>query len=247
LHETRSVEVCFSPKLFPDIVTTGEFVVVLVDVLRATTTIVTAVANGVEAIIPVATHEEARRLKAEGYLVASEKDGVQLDWADFGNSAFSFTRDAIGGRTLVYCTTNGTRALHIAGVASGVAIGAFINISAVTEWLTARRRDVVILCSGWKNKFCLEDTLFAGALTRRLLDTGLFYAGCDSAEAALDLWALAEADVLGYVEKAAQRHRLRKLGLDDVLPYSFECDLVDVVPVFDGRAIKGEVALPPTV
>jgi 2-phosphosulfolactate phosphatase len=235
----RSVEVCFSPKLFPDIVTQGEFVVVLVDVLRATTTIVTAVANGVEAIVPVATHEEARRLKAEGFLVASEKDGVQLDWADFGNSAFSFTRRAIGGRTLVYCTTNGTRALHIAGAASGVAIGAFINITAVTEWLTARHQDVVILCSGWKNKFCLEDTLFAGALTRRLLETGRFRTECDSAAAAMDLWARAADDVLGYVKKAAQRHRLKNLGLDDVLPYSFETDLVDVVPVFDGSTIKG--------
>ena len=226
--------------------TTGEFVVVLVDVLRATTTIVTAVANGVQAIIPVATHEEARRLKAEGYLVASEKDGVQLDWADFGNSAFSFTRDAIGGKTLVYCTTNGTRALHIAGAASGVAIGAFINISAVTEWLAGRRRDVVILCSGWKDKFCLEDTLFAGALTHRLLETGLFRTDCDSAHAAMDLWRAAEDDVLGYLDKAAQRHRLKKLGLDDVLPYSFECDLVSVVPVFDGSVIKGDPALPPS-
>ena len=116
-QEKRSVEVCFSPELFRDIVTQGDFVVVLVDVLRATTTICTAVGNGVEAIIPVATHAEARRLKAEGYLVASEKDGVQLDWADFGNSAFSFTRDAIGGKTLVYCTTNGTRALGIASSA----------------------------------------------------------------------------------------------------------------------------------
>ncbi len=99
VQDARSVEVCFSPKLFEDILTTGDFVVVLVDVLRATTTICTAVANGVEAIVPVATHEEARRLKPEGYLVASETDGVQLDWADFGNSAFSFTREAIGGRT----------------------------------------------------------------------------------------------------------------------------------------------------
>jgi 2-phosphosulfolactate phosphatase len=246
VQDKRSVEVCFSPKLFPDIVTTGEFVVVLVDVLRATTTIVTAVANGVEAIIPVATHEEARRLKAEGYLVASEKDGVQLDWADFGNSAFSFTREAIGGRTLVYCTTNGTRALHIAGAAGGVAVGAFINISAVTEWLAAQRRHVVILCSGWKSKFCLEDTLFAGALARRLLETDLFRTECDSAHAAMDLWRAAGGDVLGYVEKAAQRHRLKKLGLDDVLPYSFECDLVDVVPVFDGSVIKGDAARPRT-
>ena len=244
MHEQSTVEVCFSPKLFPDIVTQGEFVVVLVDVLRATTTICTAVANGVEAIIPVATHAEARRLKAEGYLIASEKDGVQLDWADFGNSAFSFTREAIGGKTLVYCTTNGTRALHIAGSASGVAIGAFINISAVTDWLAARQQNVVVLCSGWKNKFCLEDTLFAGALAARLLETGRFRTECDSAHAAMDLWSVAEGDVLGYVEKAAQRHRLGRLGLDDVIPYSFEHDLVDVVPVFDGEAIRADATRP---
>ena len=246
LQETRSVEVCLSPGLFPDVVTTGDFIVVLVDILRATTTICTAIGNGVEAIIPVATHEEARRLKAKGFLVASEKDGVQLDWADFGNSALSFTRDAIGGQTLVYCTTNGTRALHIAKGASNIAIGAFINISALTEWLARQRQNLVILCSGWKNKFCLEDTLFAGALTIGLLETGLFQSACDSAHAAMDLWTLAEGDVLDYVEKAAQRHRLKKLGLDDVIPYSFACDQVRVVPVFDGKLIKGYVAHPST-
>ena len=125
--------------------------------------------------------------------------------------------------------------------AGAIAIGAFINISALTAWLARRRKDVVVLCSGWKNKFCLEDTLFAGALTRRLLETDLFETHCDSAHAALDLWSLAEGDVLGYVEKAAQRHRLKRLGLDDVLPYSFACDRVEVVPVFDGRVIKADV------
>ncbi len=239
MQGTRSVEVCFSPKLFPDILTGGDFIVVLVDVLRATTTIVTAVANGVEAIIPVATHQEARRLKSQGYLVASEKDGVQLDWADFGNSALSFTREAIGGKTLVYCTTNGTRALHIASSVSSVAIGAFVNISAVTDWLATRQQNVVVLCSGWKNKFCLEDALFAGALTGRLLETGRFGTVCDSAHAAMDLWSAAEGDPLGYIEKAAQRHRLKRLGLDDVIPYSFALDQVDVVPVFDGESIRG--------
>jgi 2-phosphosulfolactate phosphatase len=242
LPEQKSVEVCFSPALFQDVLTTGDFVVVLVDILRATTTICTAVGNGVEAIIPVATHEEARQLKAQGLLVASEKDGVQVDFADFGNSAFSFTRDRIAGKTLVYCTTNGTRALGIASSASSIVIGAFINISAVTEWLAGRRKNVVILCSGWKNKFCLEDTLFAGALTRRLLQTGLFRSDCDSATASLDLWGLAEGDVLEYIEKAAQRHRLKNLGLDDVIPYSFASDQVKVVPVFDGQVIKGAVA-----
>ena len=235
--EHRSVEVCFSPGLFGDVLTTGAPVVVLVDVLRATTTICTAVANGVAEIIPVATHEEARRLKAQGLLVASEKDGVQLDFADFGNSAFSFTRDAVAGKALVYCTTNGTKALHLAKGAGVVVIGAFVNISAVTRWLTERREDVVILCSGWKNRFCLEDALFAGALAEQRRATVVFATACDSAEAAMDLWRAAARDPVGYVEKAAQRHRLRRLGLDDVIPYSFGRDVVDVVPVFDGRAI----------
>ena len=242
MHDKRHVEVCFSPGLFQDILTQGDFIVVLVDILRATTTIVTAVANGVEAIIPVATHEEARQLKAKGFLVASEKDGVQVDFADFGNSALSFTRDAIGGKTLVYCTTNGTRTLEIAkGAGGGIVIGAFINISAVTEWLADQQKDVVVLCSGWKNKFCLEDTLFAGTLTEKLLETGLFRTECDSAHASMDLWSLAKDDVLVYIDKAAQRHRLKKLGLDDVIPFSFACDQVKVVPLFDGKVIKGAV------
>lgn len=240
MQRTHTVEVCLSPDLFDDILTGGRFVVVLVDILRATTTICTAIGNGADAIVPVASHDEARRLKGEGFLVATEKDGVQLDFADFGNSAFSFTRDAIAGRTLVYCTTNGTRALHIASGASGIAIGAFINISAVTRWLAVRQLDVVVLCSGWKNRFCLEDTLFAGALSARLLETGLFRTECDSAHAAMDLWGLAENDPLGYIEKAAQRHRLKRLGLDDVIPYSFAADLVDVVPVYDGEAIRAD-------
>ena len=239
--DQRSVEVCFSPRLFHDIVTQGEFVVVLVDILRATTTICAAIGNGAAAIIPVASPEEARQRKAEGFLVASEKDGLKLDFADFGNSAFSFTREAIGGETLVYCTTNGTRALHIAKDAGSVVVGAFINISALTRWLVGRRQDVVVLCSGWKNKFCLEDTLFAGALTERLLETGLYQTTCDSANAAADLWKLARGDVLGYVEKAAHRHRLKNLRLDDVIPYSFSLDQVDLVPVFDGSEIRGEL------
>ena len=210
----NTVEVCFSPKLYPERVTCENFIVVLVDILRATTTICTAFENGVKNIIPVASLEEARVLKEKGYLVASEQDGIKLDFADFGNSSFSFTHDKIEGRTLVYCTTNGTRAMEMAKDAQTLVIGAFINLTALTQWLFLQSSDVVILCSGWKNKFCLEDSLFAGALTEALLATGRFKTRCDSAEAALDLWSLAKEDIPGYIEKAAHRHRLQKLGLD---------------------------------
>ncbi len=235
--EKHSIEVCFTPKLFPEVVTCGNYIVVLVDILRATTSICTAFANGVKNIIPVATLEEARNLKSEGYLVASEQDGKKLDFADFGNSAFNFTREAIGGKTLVYCTTNGTRALDTARRAEKIAIGAFVNLQSLSNWLNAQEKNVVILCSGWKNKFCLEDAIFAGALAQNLLLGGRFETHCDSAHAAIDLWSVAKPDVTGYIEKAAHRHRLKKLGLDDVIPYSFTLNSTEVVPVFEGSEI----------
>ncbi|MEI6684035.1 MAG: 2-phosphosulfolactate phosphatase [Bacteroidota bacterium] len=237
----HTIEVCFTPKLFPEIATRENYIVVLADILRATTSICAAFANGVKSIIPVATLDEAREMKSKGFLVASEQDGKKLDFADFGNSAFNFSREAVGGKTLVYCTTNGTRALDIARSAEKIAIGAFVNLAALTQWLVAENKNVVILCSGWKNKFCLEDALFAGALTRNLLDAGRFETACDSANASLDLWQAAQPDILAYIEKAAHRHRLKKLGLDDVIPYSFTLDSTLVVPVFEGTEILNVV------
>ncbi|MCX6240783.1 MAG: 2-phosphosulfolactate phosphatase [Bacteroidetes bacterium] len=232
-----TVEVCFTPKLFGDITTKDNYIVVLADILRATTSICAAFQNGVKEIIPVATLEQAKELKSKGYLVASEQDGKKLDWADFGNSAFNFTAEAIGGKTLVYCTTNGTRALEIAKSASKIAMGAFVNITALSEWLVREKLNVVILCSGWKNKFCLEDSLFAGALAEKLLSHPGFENCCDSTHASIDLWNIARTGLPDYLEKAAHRHRLQKLGLDDVIPYSFTPDSTKVIPVFEGGVI----------
>lgn len=232
-----TIEICFTPKLFGDIQTKDNYIVVLVDILRATTSICAAFENGVRCILPVATIEAAREMKSKGYLVASELDGKKLDFADFGNSAFNFTREAIGDKTLVYCTTNGTKALDIAKHAEKIAIGAFINLSALSAWLLEQQKNVVILCSGWKNKFCLEDAIFGGALAQKLLEHPAFVTHCDSVRAAMDLWNLASNDLLGYIEKAAHRHRLKKLELDDVVPYSFTIDLTRVVPVYS----KGEI------
>ena len=238
-RKMNSIEVCFSPKLFGEITTREPFIVVLVDILRATTSICAAFENGVESIIPVANPEEAKKMKDQGYLVASELDGKKLDFADFGNSAFNFTREAVGGKTLVYCTTNGTRALDIAKHAEMIAIGAFTNLTALAEWIKVQQKNVVILCSGWKNKFCIEDTLFAGALVQQMLEpAGEFCTHCDSAHAALDLWNIAREDLPEYLEKAAHRHRLKKLELDDVIPYSLTTDVTDVVPVFMGKEIR---------
>jgi 2-phosphosulfolactate phosphatase len=233
-----TIEVCLSPVMFPHILTRENYIVVLADILRATTSICYAFANGVKSIIPVATLEEAKALKDQGFLVASEQDGKKLDFADFGNSAFSFTREKIAGKKLVYCTTNGTRALEVAKGHAPIAIGSFNNITALRKWLAKQEKSIVILCSGWKNKFCLEDTLFAGALTEALLNEPCFAVRDDATHAAIDLWDLAKGDVMKYLEKAAHRTRLERLGLDEVLSYSFMPDKNTVVPVFEGTEIR---------
>jgi 2-phosphosulfolactate phosphatase len=234
----NTIEVCFSPKLYEDRLTRENFVVVIVDILRATTSICTAFKNGVKSLIPVPSIEEAKEYKKNGFIVASEKDGKVLDFADFGNSAFDFSEENVKGKVVAYCTTNGTKAIDLAKDADQVAMGSFINLRALSDWLIEQDKNVVILCSGWKNKFNLEDSVFAGVLVENLVESGKFNPDCDSAQAALDLWKTAETDLLGFIEKAAHRHRLKKLGLDDVLEYSFTLNTSDVVPVLkDGKIV----------
>lgn len=235
--DKKKVEVVFSPALYSHFENPGANVVV-VDILRATSAICTAFMNGVSRVIPVPSQEEARIFKQNGYLVAAERDGRVLDFADFGNSPFNFTRDRIEGKQVAYSTTNGTKAVHMAQKSKNVLIASFLNLSAVANFLIDQHDDVLILCAGWKGKFSLEDTLFSGALVEKILTSGQFYTICDSATASLDLWRLANPDVMAYIEKVAQRNRLRKLGLDDVLEYCHTPDLTTRVPAFRNGVIE---------
>ncbi len=230
------VEVCFSPAVYHRFHNT-EANVVIVDILRATTAICTAFIHGVKSIIPVQTVDEAKQYKQNGYLVAAERDGIKCDFADFGNSPFNFTSDNVSGKTIVYSTTNGTQAIHMANGAHEIIIGSFLNIDSLVAHLHSTMRPVVIFCAGWKDRFSLEDTVFAGALVEKLLSFDNFYTICDSAIASFDLWQLAKSDVLTYIEKAAQRSRLRKNKLDDVLEYSFTPNQTSLIPYFSNQQI----------
>ncbi len=228
---TKKVEVCFSPALF-NYYQNPEAIVVVVDVLRATSAICAAFMNGVEKVIPIGTVEEAIEYKNKGYLVAAERDGFVLDFADFGNSPFNFTANRVKGKTIVYSTTNGTQAINIASSCYSVVIGAFINISALSNWLKKQQRDVIIFCAGWKGRFSLEDTILAGALTEKLLESASYETVCDSALASLDLWYVAKPNLLVYINKTAQRNRLKKNGLDDVIEYCHTPDITDIIPIY---------------
>jgi 2-phosphosulfolactate phosphatase len=231
--EKHKIEVCYSPALYP-FYENRYAVVVVTDILRASSAIVTAFMNGVERIIPVGTLEEARAFKEKGYMVAAERDGIVRDFADFGNSPYNFSPERVKGKHIVYSTTNGTNAIHLASRGSQVLIGAYLNISALARHIREEGKDLLILCAGWKNKFNLEDTLFAGALSKMVLEDEQFYTICDATLGAMDLYEAAEGDMMAYIEKVAQRHRLKKNNLDDVIGYCHESDLTDLIPVLKG-------------
>lgn len=230
------IEVSFSTDLFKHYDCKGKTVVV-VDVLRATSVICTMFHNGVKEIIPVRSVDEAQNYKEKGFMVVAERDGKKLDFADFGNSPFYFTKEVVSGKTIVYSTTNGTNAITIGKEADQVIIASFLNISAITNYLLGQGKDVIILCSGWKGKFCIEDSLLAGLLSKNLLDSNNFTTKCDSVYAAIDMWSIAKEDLNSYIEKAAQKHRLKKLGLDDVIGYCFTIDVTSIVPILSGDRI----------
>jgi 2-phosphosulfolactate phosphatase len=230
------LEVCLSPAIY-DKHADDRNIVVIVDILRATSTICAAIHNGVKSIIPVATVEEAKAMKQQGYLVASERDGYVLDFADFGNSPFNFTPEIVAGKEIVYSTTNGTRCIHLASHSKAVVIGSFLNISALGNWLIEQDAPVLIFCASWKDRFSLEDTVFAGALAERLMNSGKFETICDAVTASIDLWNLAKNDLSGYIQKAAQKGRLASKGLDDCIGFCLTADLCPVVPLFQDEKL----------
>lgn len=234
--EKQKIEVCYSPALFP-FYENPEAVVVVTDILRASSAIVTAFMNGVNRIIPVGTLEEAKAYKEKGYMVAAERDGIVRDFADFGNSPYNFTREQVHGKEIVYSTTNGTNAIQLASFGSQVLIGAYLNISALARHVREEGKDLLVLCAGWKNKFNLEDTLFAGALAEMVLIDDRYYTICDATLGAMDLYDAAKVDMLGYIEKVAQRHRLKKNNLDDVIGYCHEFDRTELIPVLEKKTL----------
>jgi 2-phosphosulfolactate phosphatase len=232
----KSIEVCFSPALFEYKTTRDDYVVVIVDVLRATTAFCAAFDRGVKAIIPVAGVELAHEYKKEGFLVVAERGGEKLDFADFSNSPLDLLHAEIEGKTLVYSTTNGTQAIEKAKNSGSIVVGCFSNLSLLCEWLEQTNRNVVILCSGWENTFSLEDTLCAGAITHSLLKSGQYAVNCDAACAALDLWMNARKDIQGYLTKASHFKRLERLGLQNDLAYCVQLNISGSLPLWNGES-----------
>lgn len=199
---------------------------------RATSAMVTAFQHGAKSFIPVSTIEEAKAYKDEGFLTGGERNGEVVDGFDFGNSPFSYQSDLINGREIALTTTNGTRAINIAEQSSEIVlIGSFLNLQALADHIQTQGKNVVIFCAGWKNRFNMEDSLFAGALTNLLLNSGKFKSDCDSANASSLVYRTGRRNLMSFLESCSHRKRLGHLNLEKDVEYCLQRDITDVIPV----------------
>lgn len=230
----KKIDVCLSPELI-HLYNLENTIVVVVDIFRATSCMVTAFAHGVATIYPVATIEECSKLQAKGYLAAAERDAHKVEGFELDNSPFSYMAENIKGATIAVTTTNGTLAISKSKSAEKVIIGAFLNIETVASYLKSQPFDVLIHCAGWKGKPNLEDTLFAGALIDLLQND--YEIAEDSALMALKLYDLKKDRMEAAVANSSHVKRLQKLGIQKDISFCLQRNLYNILPVLEGEKL----------
>lgn len=232
------IEVSLSPALYPFRTITTNHVTVAIDVLRATSAVCAAFQAGCDTVVPLDTLEGIGRYRTHGYLIAAERGGKKVDGAEYGNSPTEYLKHDMHGVKLAYSTTNGTISILRGADADLTLVGAFANLTALCDCLKRENRDTVLLCSGWQNDFCIEDTLVAGAIVERLQGVGEICG--DAANMALALWQVAKDDPDGYCQRCTHVHRLDGFGAHADVEFAFRQDTCPVVPVLKNGELKVE-------
>lgn len=231
-----TLEVCLSPALL-HLFNTKDTVTVIIDVFRATSTIAAALHNGADKIIPVSSVEECISLGKEipNSITAGERDGKVADGLEYGNSPSEYPASFISGKTLVLTTTNGTRLLHMVTDAASIITGSFPNLNAVCEFIIAQNKNVLLACASWKDRFNLEDALFAGAVADTVSE--YFTINCDSAHACISLHKDSGGNYFEYLKRGAHYKRLSGYGLESDMVYCATPDLHPIVPILKGDSL----------
>lgn len=217
-------------------------IAVVIDVFRATSTMVTALANGCQAIIPVLTTDEAieRRLNESGALLGGERKALRIEGFDLGNSPFDYSPEKVGGKKVIMTTTNGTRAIQAVAPAQKVWIASFLNIEsiahAIFRYLENHRdiRGIVIICAGSEDRFDIPDTLCAGMLIEVL---GKKIQVNDLGQAAQMLYNIARVDLLGTLRKTEHGQLLLSLGFEKDVVYCATTNILPIVPILEDGEI----------
>ena len=228
--ELPRIEACYTPREFHQYEEGFELIVVI-DVLRATSAICAAIENGVKGIIPVDSVDEAREYLKKGYLAAAEREGQIVEGFPMGNSPISFLDPKLKGETIVLTTTNGTKAIKVAEHKETVVIGSLNNLQSLTEWLIRQERNTLVLASGWKDKFNLEDTICAGAIIDGVMESGKFASKEDSSVAAKFIYRSAKENIFSYLKASSHRRRLRKLNLNADVNFCLTPNNLTAIPI----------------
>lgn len=228
-----------SPRLL-DIYDCSNTIVVIIDVFRATSTIATALFNGALKVIPVDSVEGCIQTgkRIPNSITAGERDGKIIEGLQYGNSPAEYQRSFIEGKSLVLTTTNGTKLLHMAlhKGADQVITGSFPNLSAVCDYLVKQKKHVLLGCSAWKDRFNLEDSLFAGAVINRVKD--YFTIHCDSSLMATEMYQLHKNDMHTFIRETTHWHRLAGYGLEKDLEYCVTEDVANILPLYNDGALR---------
>lgn len=231
----RTIDVCLSPDLM-HLYPVQDTTVVVVDILRATSCMTTAFAHDIHSIKTFAQLPECLSCKGDGYLAAGERDGKKVEGFDLGNSPFEYMNPQLKGKKIAFTTTNGTQAIAKASGASNIVIASFLNLSAVVRYLRAATGNVLVVCSGWKGKVNLEDTIFAGGLVEHLKHD--VEAACDAPLIAQRLYNQARHNLKDFLKDASHIKRLHRLNIEKDIDFCLTEDQYDVVPLIQGNIIS---------
>jgi len=228
------LEVCLTPNLLP-LFELQEKVVVVIDILRATSCMVTAFAHGIAEILPVETLDESAFFGQQGYITAAERNGLKMEGFDLDNSPFSYMDPVLRGKRICMTTTNGTKAIIQSSKARKVLIGSFLNIKTVCDHLYLRSLDVVLVCAGWKGQVNAEDTLFAGAVVESLKNS--FDIGNDSALLARNLYLQHHGNMFEFLKDSSHFKRLNRLNIHKDIEFCLQSHLYHCLPRLEGKHI----------
>ncbi len=232
------IDVAFLPREMIDYELSNTVCIVL-DIFRATTSIVTAFSNGCKAVIPVLSLEEARQMSSRTgpALFAGERKSIKLQGCDLGNSPFEFSRANVEQKTIIMTTSNGTAAIKAAETAYSTLIGSFINAKAVFQEALHYQKDVLIICAGTEGTFSLEDALCAGLLVQMLAEEQKMNL-TDSAVASLLLYQEANTKILDVAGHSRNGKRLLDLNRQDEVDYCLQTNIIGVVPHYtEGKIV----------
>lgn len=215
---------------------------VMVDALRASSTIITAISNGCDRIVPTSEANEAaaiRKISEGNVLLCGEIGGLKVGGFDLGNSPLEYTQEVVEDKVLIYSTSNGSVAVKGLADAEDVLIGAFINANAVASRICALERDVLLVCAGTKGVFSTDDTIAMGCIIDRMLQVDESIETDDLGKVALKLYRDTRMDVMTALEGSSQYDFLQQLQMLDDLEYCTREDMFDVVPAYrEGVIVK---------